>query len=205
MRAESHVGGQPSLRRPTPARPGGGTWPEDVAEDFQGERPLITGAHSGLHQGGEVELALDREAAIVPAPLQDVHGHQRYVGELQEEDLLTGNGLNALGVRYAGENVKAVQTDSRPRYDCPAWRSAPRWDSLCRASPRRTPRTSQDPQATTGSAPLFGAVLCIPPVITGITARETHRDPSEQLGLRPSTLAASATTPRSTSAHLDQR
>ncbi|WP_326607054.1 MFS transporter [Streptomyces sp. NBC_01800] len=52
---------------------------------------------------------------------------------------------------------------------------------------------------------LFGAVLCIPPVITGITARETHRVPSEQLGLRPDTSAASTTTPRSTPARLEQR
>lgn len=51
----------------------------------------------------------------MPAPLQDVHGHQRCVGKLQEEDLLAGNGLDASGIRTAGEDVKAVQTDAEGR------------------------------------------------------------------------------------------
>ncbi|MER6122475.1 MFS transporter [Streptomyces sp. NPDC001795] len=44
------------------------------------------------------------------------------------------------------------------------------------------------------SVALFTAALCVPPVVAALTARETHKVPSEQLGERPAGKAASRET-----------
>lgn len=49
------------------------------------------------------------------APLQDVHREQRGVGELEEEDLLAGDVLDALGVGAPGQDVEAVQAGAECR------------------------------------------------------------------------------------------
>ena len=73
--------------------------------------PVVAGAQDVSHQSGDVEAALAGEAAVVAAPLEDVHGEQRGVGELEEEDLLAGDVLDALrsSGRSAGQDVEAVQ------------------------------------------------------------------------------------------------
>lgn len=83
--------------------------PEDVVEDLQRQRPVVSGGPHMPDQPGDVEAALSREAPVVPAPLQHVQRHQRGVRQLQEEDLLAGDVLDSLGVGPAGENVEAVQ------------------------------------------------------------------------------------------------
>lgn len=86
--------------------------PEDVVEDLEGERSVVTGAQDVFHQTRDVEAALTGEAAVVAAPLQDVHAEQRGVGQLEEEDLLAGDVLDAFEVLRtgaAGQDVEAVQ------------------------------------------------------------------------------------------------
>lgn len=60
-------------------------------------------------QPGDIETALAGKTTVVAAPLQDVHREQRGVGELEEEDLLAGEVLDALGIGTAREDVKAVE------------------------------------------------------------------------------------------------
>ncbi len=89
--------------------------PEDVVEDLQGERTVVAGAQHVPHQPGHVEAALPGEAAVVAAPLEDVHGEPGRVGELEEEDLLAGDVLDAPRVAPPGEDVEAVQAGAERR------------------------------------------------------------------------------------------
>lgn len=98
QRTQRVDGGRPGLRLP-----------EHVVEHFQRERPFISGTHHMPDEPGDVEAALPGETAVVPAPLQHVHRHQRRVGQLQEEDLLAGDVLDPLGIGTARQDVKTVQ------------------------------------------------------------------------------------------------
>ena len=64
---------------------------EDVVEDLERQRAVVAGGEHVLDEAGEVEAALAGEAAVVAAPLQDVHRQARRVGELEEEDPLAGD------------------------------------------------------------------------------------------------------------------
>lgn len=55
---------------------------------------------------------------MVAAPLQDVHPHERGIGELNEEDLLARDRGEALRVRTSGQNVEAVETDTESGVVC---------------------------------------------------------------------------------------
>ena len=63
-------------------------------------------------EAAEVKAALPRKAAVVAAPRQRVHVQQRGVGQLQEEDLLTGDVVDRAGIVAEGEDVEAVQADA---------------------------------------------------------------------------------------------
>ncbi|MCY1416818.1 hypothetical protein D9M71_323350 [compost metagenome] len=82
---------------------------EAVVEDFQRQRPSIAAAQDRREEARQVELALPREAAEVPAPLQHVHGQDRRVGHLHEEDLLPGNLGETAGIALDRQGVEAVQ------------------------------------------------------------------------------------------------
>ena len=67
------------------------------------------------HEVGDVELALSRKAAVVAAPLQEVQGDHRRVGDLHEDDLLARDLLDRRRVAASGEDVEGVQTDPEVR------------------------------------------------------------------------------------------
>ena len=68
---------------------------KDVVENFERKRSGVPGDEHVFEKTGEVELALTRKAAVVPAPLEHVHREARRVGHLQEKNLLAGNVRNA--------------------------------------------------------------------------------------------------------------
>ena len=70
---------------------------EDVVEDLERQRPVVAGGEHVRGEVGEVEAALPGEAAVVAAPLEDVHHEVRRVGELEEEDLLAGDRADRAG------------------------------------------------------------------------------------------------------------
>ena len=82
---------------------------EDVVEDLERERSLVAGGEDVAEEAGEVEAALPREAAVVPAPLQDVHDEMRRVRDLEEEDLLARDVADPGGVGAAREDVERVE------------------------------------------------------------------------------------------------
>src|SRR5207245_2716318 len=84
-------------------------------EDLQGERPGIPRPQHVPHEPGDVEATLPGEAAIVATPLQDVHRKQRSIRELQKEDLLARDVLDALEVGPTGKNMKTVETGTERR------------------------------------------------------------------------------------------
>jgi hypothetical protein len=84
---------------------------EDVVEHLQGQRPAISGAQDVREQAGHVEVALAGEAAVVPAPVQDVHREPGRVGQLEEKDLLGRDGLDRVRGHVPGEDVEAVQAE----------------------------------------------------------------------------------------------
>ena len=51
----------------------------------------------------------------MPAPLQNIHGEPRRVGELEEEDSLAGNIRDSRGIVSKRENVEAVEDESEMR------------------------------------------------------------------------------------------
>ena len=57
------------------------------------QRAGVSGGQHPVHEAGQVERSLAGEEPVVAAPLQDVHREQRGVRELEEEDLLGGDGL----------------------------------------------------------------------------------------------------------------
>ena len=125
---------------------------EDVVEDLERQRPVVARGPHVAHEGGQVEPALPREAAVVAAPLEHVHRDHRRVGELEEEDLLAGDLADRGRVAAAREDVERVEAGAEVRMvgqlddppgvavvvdvRCP--RPAPRRRCGCRA--RRPPR-----------------------------------------------------------------
>ncbi len=83
--------------------------PEDVVEDLERERPVVPRAQDVAHEGAEVEGPLAGKQPVVARPGQHVHGEQRSVCELQEEDLRSGDVLDRAGIVAAGEDVEAVE------------------------------------------------------------------------------------------------
>ena len=70
-----------------------------------------------LHRAHEVvhrQVALAREVAEVPRPLQQVHVHLRGVGELHEGDPVRRNPAHRVGRQATGQNVPAVENDADP-------------------------------------------------------------------------------------------
>ena len=103
----------PGERAPCLARcPGDFGLPEDVVEHLERQRPVVPGAEDVRHEGSQVERTLAREQPVVARPGQHVHGQQRSVGELEEEDLGPGNLLDRAGIVAAGEDMEAVEAGS---------------------------------------------------------------------------------------------
>ncbi|CAB4902540.1 unannotated protein [freshwater metagenome] len=96
-------------------RPGRVGLPEDVVEDLQRQRPGVPGGQHRAEEGGQVEGALAGEEPVVPGPLQDVHRQLRGVGQLQEEQLLLGDGGEAGRVAAARQHVEGVQAQAQSR------------------------------------------------------------------------------------------
>ena len=86
---------------------------EVVVEDLQRPRPVVARGLHVAHEGGQVEAALAREAAVVAAPLEHVHAQHRRVGQLQEEDLVAGDALDLGRVAAAREDVERVQAGAQ--------------------------------------------------------------------------------------------
>ena len=86
---------------------------EVVVEDLQRPRPVVARGLHVAHEGGQVEPALAREAAVVAAPLEHVHAQHGRVGQLQEEDLVAGDALDLRRVAAAREDVERVQAGAQ--------------------------------------------------------------------------------------------
>ncbi|MNZ60154.1 hypothetical protein D3C78_782160 [compost metagenome] len=88
---------------------------ETVVEDFQRQRPSIAAAQDRREEARQVELALPREAAEMPAPLQHIHGQQRRVGHLHEEDLVAGDIGEAGRIALDRQGMEAVEQHAQCR------------------------------------------------------------------------------------------
>ncbi len=86
---------------------------EDVVEDLQRQRAVVAGGQHAAQQTGHVQRALPGEAAVVAAPLQDVHRQVRRVRELEEEDLLARDAVDRVQRRAAAEDVERVQAGAQ--------------------------------------------------------------------------------------------
>ena len=88
---------------------------EDVVEHLERERAVVAGGQHAGDEVGEVERALAGEAAVVAAPLQDVHAQVRRVGELEVEELLARDAGDRVEVGAAREDVEGVQAGAERR------------------------------------------------------------------------------------------
>ncbi|MCY1424348.1 hypothetical protein D9M71_400880 [compost metagenome] len=88
---------------------------EAVVEDLQRQRAAIAALEDRREEARQVEVALPREAAEMPAPLQHVHVQQRRVGHLHEEDLVAGNLGDGARVALERQGVEAVQQHTQGR------------------------------------------------------------------------------------------
>ena len=88
---------------------------EDVVEDLERQRSLVAGRQHVTAEAREREGALAREAAVVPAPLEDVHAQAGGVGELQVEDLVPGDLPDRRRVAAPRQDVKGVEADAERR------------------------------------------------------------------------------------------
>ena len=157
---------------------------EDVVEDLQRERPAVARVQHPGQEVREVEAALAGEAAVVPAPLQDVHPQPRGVGQLQEEDLLARDLGDRREVGRAREDVEAVQADAQGGV-IGALHDAPAVVVLRDVAPPRE-RLVGDPQAAIRRAGrelvqlLGGEVVVVDGLLADVRAHE-HRGGAERL------------------------
>jgi len=93
--------------------PGRVRLPEDVVEHLERQRPGVAAGEHRPGEGDQVERALPGEEPVVAAPLQHIHGELRRVGELDEEQLLGGNGGEPSRIPTAGQHVEAVQAQAQ--------------------------------------------------------------------------------------------
>ena len=131
--------------------------PEDVVEHLERERPVVPRAEDVAHERTEVEGTLAREQPVVARPGQHVHGQQRSVCELEEEDLRSRDLLDRAGIVAAGEDVEAVEAGADGLDDPRAPRFARRDGSRRRTVPRpalrrRSGRRAPRPPRPTGAA-----------------------------------------------------
>jgi hypothetical protein len=68
-----------------------------------------------LDQGGEVQLTLARKATEVATPRQRIHLQPGRIGELQEEDAVTGDVGDASRIVAQRQRVKAVDAQAEGR------------------------------------------------------------------------------------------
>ncbi|MND96784.1 hypothetical protein D3C80_890860 [compost metagenome] len=88
---------------------------EAVVEDLQRQRPGIAGLDDRCEKTCQVEFALAGETAKMPAPLQYVHGQDRRVGHLHEENLVPRNLSDCTRVALERQGVEAVQDHAEIR------------------------------------------------------------------------------------------
>ena len=83
--------------------------PEYVVEDLERQRAGVAGVQHAGREAGKREAALAGKAAVMPAPLQDVHDQVRSVGQLDEQQLLGRDLRDGAQIGPAREDVKTVQ------------------------------------------------------------------------------------------------
>ena len=88
---------------------------KDVVEHLERQRAAVAGGQHPRREAGDVECALAGEAAVVAAPLQDVHPQVGRIRELQEEDLLAGDRVDRVQRGAAAEDVEGVQARAERR------------------------------------------------------------------------------------------
>ena len=96
--------------------------------------PVVARPHQVTHERAEVEAALAGEEAVVPAPREHVHGEERRIRQLDEEDLVGGDRLDRFGVVALRQDVEAVEAHARCERD--------RRDARCGRPPRSCRRTA---------------------------------------------------------------
>ena len=84
---------------------------EAVVEDLQGQGSFVPGLQDLGDIGGQVEIALARKTAKMPAPVQEIHRDGGRIGDLDQKDLFPVHGADALGRHIAGQRMEAVQNE----------------------------------------------------------------------------------------------
>src|SRR5204862_8056322 len=84
---------------------------EDIIENLERPGSAVPGCEHLGGEAGKVEAALPGKAPVVTAPRERVHIQWRRIGELQEEDLLSGDVADRAGIMAEGQDVEAVQAD----------------------------------------------------------------------------------------------
>src|SRR5206468_2161692 len=90
-------------------RAAAGSLPEHIIENLEREWAGIAGDQHMLQKAGQNELALARKAAVMAAPLQDVHREPRRIRELQEEYLVARDFCDACRIIAERQRMKAVE------------------------------------------------------------------------------------------------
>ena len=80
----------------------------DVAEDLERERPPVARLHGCADDALDVKRPLAGKAAMVSAPLEDVHAEPVCVGDLHEGDSVSVEAGQRLGPVASGEHVERV-------------------------------------------------------------------------------------------------
>ena len=82
---------------------------ELVVEDLERQIAVIAGRRDRAHEVGDRQVALARHVAEMAAPVEQVHVDQRRIGELDDEDLVAGDGADRVDVDLARQRVEAVE------------------------------------------------------------------------------------------------
>ena len=83
-----------------------------IVEDLERQGPIVAGIGQVPHEGVERQFTLSREATVVPAPRQLVHGQSWCVGNLHQENAVARNGRQRAKIGLAGKNVKRIETQT---------------------------------------------------------------------------------------------
>ena len=88
---------------------------EAVIENFQRPRAAIAAAGQIAGKVHQRQLSLPWEAAEMAAPLQNIHLHQRRIGQLQKGNFVHRDFRQPLQRIVAGEDMKAIEDDTERR------------------------------------------------------------------------------------------
>ena len=98
-------------------RGGDGGWcgAKTVVENFERKRALVAGFHDLGGEACQIEIALAREAAVVAAPFEHVHGELRRIGNLHEGDAIARNIGDRVHRIVQRQRMKAVEHEPQIR------------------------------------------------------------------------------------------